>query len=155
MPKRGFRTPDFKNCLEDFDRFQTRPNYKGTFPVMKVEKPEKVVSGSSKSFSALFLENLHKKKFFEPPCMGGGKNLQNRSNAAWPFELTSTIHKNVSPLRQKCVETNQFSRTLYVSRVVGNGRICTFCTPFDAPRSAHIEPSTCDEHSLVWLGFQS
>ena len=36
--------------------------------MLKVEKPEKVVWGSSKSFLALFLESLHKKKFFEPSC---------------------------------------------------------------------------------------
>ena len=39
--------------------------------MLKVEKPEKVVWGSSKSFLALFLENLHKKKFFEPSCREG------------------------------------------------------------------------------------
>ena len=71
-PKRGFRRPDFKTCHEDFEHFQTWPNYTGTFCALKIEKPEKVVSASSKSVSGLFSESLHKKKFFEPPCRGGG-----------------------------------------------------------------------------------
>ena len=81
MPKRGFRTPDFKTCLEDFEHFQTRPNYKGTFPVLKIEKPEKVVWEKRKSFLALFSETLHKKKFFEPPCRGGVRIPKSRTNA--------------------------------------------------------------------------
>ena len=90
MPKRGFRTPDFKTCLEDFEQFQTRPNYKGTFPVMKVEKPEKVVWEKRKSFSALFLETLHKKNFSEPPCRGG-------------FEFSKMLQKQhtLSPIQNK------------------------------------------------------
>ena len=71
MPKRDFRTPDFKTCLEDFEHFQTRSNYKGTFRVLKVEKPENVVWEKRKSFSALFLETFNKKKFFELPCREG------------------------------------------------------------------------------------
>ena len=70
-PKRGFRRPDFKTCHEDFEHFQTSPNYTGTFCALKIEKPEKVVSGSSKSVSGVFSESLHKKKFFELPCRGG------------------------------------------------------------------------------------
>ena len=81
MPKRGLRTPDFKTCLEDFEHFQKRSNYKGTFPVMKVEKPENVVSEKRKSFSALFLETLHKKNFSEPPCKGGVRILKNAPKA--------------------------------------------------------------------------
>ena len=39
--------------------------------MLKIEKPEKVVWAGLKSHSALFLETLGKKKFFEPPCRGG------------------------------------------------------------------------------------
>ena len=38
--------------------------------MLKVEKPEKVVLGSSKSFLALFLENLQKIKFLSPNVGG-------------------------------------------------------------------------------------
>ena len=70
-PNYVFQTPEFKSCLEHFEHFQTRPNYQGTFPVLKVEKPEKVVWEKRKSFSALFLETLLKKKFLSPHVGGG------------------------------------------------------------------------------------
>ena len=53
--------------------------------MLKVEKPEKGVSASSKSFSALFLESLHKKKFFEPPCRGGVRIPKNEQIATGPL----------------------------------------------------------------------
>ena len=74
-----------KTCLVDFEHFQTRPNYNGTFRVLKVEKPEKVVWASSKSFSALFLETLHKKNFFELPCWGGVRFLKNEQMCTGPL----------------------------------------------------------------------
>ena len=58
----------------------------GTFRASKIEKPEKVVFGSSKSFSALFSESLHKINFFELPCWGGIRILKNEQNRTGPLE---------------------------------------------------------------------
>ena len=74
MPKRAFRTPDFKTYLKDFEHFQTRTNYKGTFPVLKIENPEKVVFG-------FVFGNFTQKNFFEPSCRGRVRIPKNRSNA--------------------------------------------------------------------------
>ena len=91
-PNCDFRTADFKSCLEHFERFQTRANYKGTFPVLKVEKPENVVWEKRKSFSALFLKTLRKKNFFEPPFSGGGGRIpKNEQIATGPFH--QILHK--------------------------------------------------------------
>ena len=54
--------------------------------MLKVEKPENVVSEKRKSFSALFLETLHKKNFFEPPCRGGS-NSQKSHECYIAFEF--------------------------------------------------------------------
>ena len=57
--------------------------------MLKVEKPEKVVWGSSKSFLALFMENLHKKNFFEP-CRGV-RIPKNEQIATGPFFWEVTV----------------------------------------------------------------
>ena len=64
--------------------FKHGQNYDMSFLVMKVEKPEKVVSEALNSFSPLFSEILHKKNFFELPCIGL-RILKNGASATKSF----------------------------------------------------------------------
>ena len=64
--------------IEDFAEIKAQK-----LPVMKVEKPGKVVKEKRKSFSALFLETLHKTNFSEPPCRGGVRILKNAPKAKY------------------------------------------------------------------------